>query len=215
MSHPSHRLNATSARKVLKTRLNVVVAELAEAIGGSPLVTMAARHLCVVMRLNVTDGGKVCVSHNEDTVITSLKPPTSLFCLPVHLCQTVGVFFVTAFILQHSSSWTESKGMNRGPGLVSSLNNAKLLPDIIARCSMCFRKPLCKFLSPSSAVNHNERAYTHTVYKGTTQCNETMRETPGQHIGNTPKSVIVRFVQYCVLLSLHAVKYKERNKCSQ
>lgn len=150
---------------MLKTRLNVVVAELAEAIGGSPLVTMAARHLCVVMRLNVTDGGKVCMSHNEDTVITSLKPPTSLFCLPVHLCQTVGVFFfVTAFIRPHSSSWTESKGMNRGPGLVSSLNNAKLQPDIIARCSMCFRKPLCKFLSSSSAVNHNERAYTHTQF---------------------------------------------------
>lgn len=64
--------------------------------------------------------------------------------------------------------------MNQGLGLILSylwLNNVNLHAGFIARCWMCFRKPLCEFLS-SSALNDNE--------KGPTQCNETMGEV--QHI---------------------------------
>lgn len=42
---------------------------------------MAALHLCVEMRLNVTDRSKVCMSHKEDIVVTLLKPPSLLFVL--------------------------------------------------------------------------------------------------------------------------------------
>lgn len=75
------------------------------------LFTMAALHLCVVMRLNVTDGRKVCMSHNEDTVITSPIPP-SWFCLPVYLWPRF--FFLSAFIWLNSSLWAESKGWSTG-----------------------------------------------------------------------------------------------------
>lgn len=170
---------------------------------------MAALHLCVVMRLNVTDGRKVCMSHNEDTVITLPKPP-SWFCLPVYLWPRFfffhNRFYSIAFICM---GWERRDEPRAGSHLVTSwLNNVNLQPDIIARCWMCFRKPLCKCLS-SSVVNHNERTYVHSL-QGPRQYNEMMRKTLGQRMGNTPKSLIVRFAQHCVLLSLHAAKFKEK-----
>lgn len=143
---------------------------------------MAALHLCVEMRLNVTDGRKVCMSHKEDTVITSLKPPSLLFVLSAP-SALLDVVFVSAFIQLHSSSWTEQREepWAGSPLVTVRLHNVKIQPDIIAPCWMCFIKPLCKFLS-SSAVNHNERAYSHNI-QGPSQCNEMMRETPVQDIG--------------------------------
>lgn len=100
-------------------------------------------------------------------------PP--LCFLPIHLCQILVViiaFYATAFIFMNREQRDEP-----GAGshlVILQLNNVNLQPHIVARCWICFRKPLCKFLS-SSAMNLNERAYSHCL-QGTTQYNEMMRQ---------------------------------------
>lgn len=79
---------------------------------------------------------------------------------------------------------------------------------------MRFRKPLCTFLLLFSC-GETMKEPAHAVYQGPTQCNVTMRETPAQHIWNTPNPSLwglfsIVFYYICMQLNIK----REINVCS-
>lgn len=141
-----------------ENRVQCCCSRISRGIRRTPLLTMAVLRLCVVMRLRVADGRKVCISHWQYTVITSLKPSSvfvSSACSFLSDLACCNYFYSTAFIFVNREQKDEPGGWVSSRHI--QLNNVNLQPNIIARCWICFRRPLCTFLS-SSAVNHNERA---------------------------------------------------------